>query len=317
MKSSFSVENKYIWDHWFLKEKEGFYKYFLQAPSYLTRDERHDNSSVGCAFSRDLKSWKYLGAVFKANPEGWYNTSIWTGSIVKSDSRYYMYFTSRDRNEIQEQKIGLIISDSPLFEECKIIYMDRPILTVDSRYYEVNSPDGMTHWRDPFVFEENGLFYLLICARKKRGSINGRGTVAFARSNDLIKWQILPSLELPEWFGYCECPYIYKKNNLYYLHFSAYGFSDKFLNETNNRPIQGDYYLVSEDLKGPYQATNNGPALFGEKSENIFYNTKILCYKNNAYALSWARTDYKDVRALTHISPMEVNYSENGNIILS
>lgn len=317
MKNSFSVDNKYIWDHWFLKEDKGYYKYFLQAPDTFTPDERHDHASVGCAFSEDLKYWKYLGTVFKANSESWYNTSIWTGSIIKHNKSYYMYFTSRDRNRIYEQKIGLAISDSPLFGEYQVIYEDKPILTVDSRYYEERSNDNRTHWRDPFVFEENGTFYMLICARKKKGPLDGRGTVALARSDDLIEWHVLPPLELPEWFGYCECPYIYKKNNLYYLHFSAYGFSDKFLKETNNKPIQGDYYLVSENLKGPYLAINESPALYDEVYENIFYNTKILSYGNKTFAFAWARSVYENIRAFTHPSPWEVGFSEDGVVILS
>jgi beta-fructofuranosidase len=314
MKTTFSLENKYIWDHWYLMEENGYYKYFLQAPDSFTPDERHDHASVGCAFSKDLNKWNYLGTIFKANPENWCNTSIWTGSIVKHKNEYHLFFTSRDNKEKSIQKIGLVISQDPLFKNYRLCCKNKPLISVEEKYYETPSPDGMTHWRDPFIYEEKGYFYMLICARKNKGPLNGRGTVGLATSKDLFNWEIEPPLDIPEWFGQCECPYIYKKNGLYYLHFCTHEFSKKYSLDNNKRPIKGDYYLVSKKIRGPYEATSKGPALFDDEKESIAYNSKIIDKDGSIYALFWAKESYDDVKKFTHISPVKLSYLADGSI---
>lgn len=315
MKTSFSVEGKYIWDHWYLEEDEGYYKYFLQAPNRFTPNERHDHANVGCSFSKNLENWNYLGTVFKAQPETWFNTSIWTGSVVKHEDNYYMFFTSRNKRKRNKQKIGLAVSGDPLFKSCKFYYNSRPLLTIDEKYYEVLSPDGMTHWRDPFVYKENEYFYMFVCARKKVGPQDGRGTIALATSSDMFNWKVEPPLEIPEWFGQCECPYVYKKNGLYYLHFCTHEFSNKFSHYNDKAPIKGDYYLISKELRGPYEATSKGPALFEDNVERIAYNSKIINMKGSSYALFWAKEDYNKVREFTHVSPLKLEYLDDGSIL--
>ncbi|TYC02437.1 MAG: family 43 glycosylhydrolase [Kosmotoga sp.] len=315
MKTCFSLEGKYIWDHWYFKGDEGYYKYFLQAPDRFTPDERHDHASVGCAFSKDLENWNYLGTIFKAQPETWFNISIWTGSVVKHNNMYFMFFTSRDKREKNKQRIGLAVSSDPLFSNYELYYENRPLINVEEAYYEICSPDGMTHWRDPFIYKENGCFYVLICARKNRGAPDGRGTVALATSSDMFSWDIEPPLQIPEWFGQCECPYIYKKNGLYYLHFCTHEFSNKFSQYSDKKPINGDYYLVSKELRGPYEATSKGPALFEDSVERVAYDSKIINMKESSYALFWAKENHNKVRKFTHISPLKLKYLDDGNIL--
>ncbi len=314
MKTSFSVRHKYIWDHWFLNENGGWFKYFLQAPSRYTEDERHEYAGVGCAFSDNLEDWKYYGEIFHADKNRWFNTSIWTGSVVKHEDNYDMFFTSRDSKEINEQKIGLLVADNPIFKNYRVLRKNRPLLTIDKKYYEVSSPDGMTHWRDPYIYEEKGNFFMLICARKNKGDVDGRGTVGLAVSKDLVNWEIQPPLDIPEWFGECECPYIYKRNNIYYLHFSAHKFSKKLINTKGERPVNGDYYLVSDKLRGPYKAAPAGPELFEDNTERIAYNSKVISKDDSSYVLFWAKKSAENVEKLTHVSPIKIAYLDDGSI---
>jgi len=79
-------------------------------------------------------------------------------------------------------------------------------LEADARWYEKKETDasGAEHWRDPFVFEHDGRWHMLITARA-RGAENYRaGVIGHAVSDDLDHWRIGPPLTSPSVFGQLE-----------------------------------------------------------------------------------------------------------------
>lgn len=305
---SFNLENKYIWDLWFLKVNDGWYRYFLQAPRNGDPESRHFLASVGCAFSKDLVEWEYKGTVLEKDEKRWYDTSIWTGSVIENDGKYYFFYTSRNSKKPREQLIGLLVSDYPDFSESINVSRDNPLLKVDPELYEVDSSDSWTHWRDPFVFKENGQFHMLICAKDKNVPDGRNGTVAHAVSSNLTDWNILPPLDVPALFSQCECPYIVKKENLYFLHFCTNGFSDEVSKYLT--PVDGDYYFVSEKLEGPYRLPKNGSSLLKDFAlEKLAYNTRIVETDTENYAFFWKKTNGDGTSECTHPAPLKIKYS--------
>lgn len=311
--SCFKLKNKYIWDLWFFKDKEdGWFKYFLESPRTKNPENRHFHSSIGLAKSQDLINWKYEGIILSPNQNKWDDTSIWTGSTFYYNNEYYLFYTSRNSKKPNEQLIGLITSESPDFKNYKRISDKEPLLRIDSNLYETNSYDGMTHFRDPYVFQEGSDFYMVFCSRRKDGEIKARGTVGIATSKNLIDWKILEPLSIPKWFDNTECPYIIKKDGIYYLHFCSNSFSDNFKEQTELDPIPGDYFLVSENLKGPYTKTANGPALFKPQIEKIAYNTQIVSQKNDNFIFFWQKSESELCPIFSHRGPYKIWYNNYG-----
>ncbi len=292
----FFLNGKYIWDLWFLKDGDRLFRYFLEAPRSGNPESRHNKSSIGVAVSENGGEWQYGGKILRPSRSGWDNLSIWTGSTFKNNGTYYLFYTSRSRLYPAVQKIGLVTADNPYFHYPEKISEDRPLLTVDAGLFETDSYDGFTHWRDPYVFEENGRYLMLIVARKKSGPLHGRGTIAVAESQDLMNWSITGSLKLPEWFDSCECPYIIKLDGIYHLFFSSFAFADS----VSHNLLPGDYHLVSGSLDEfflpPYTRSSHvcsendavNSMLYGGEFQSRAYTTKIIEAEDGIwYAFFW------------------------------
>jgi len=310
--SPFFLPDKYIWDLWFLKDGNRLYRYFLEAPRSRNPESRHNKSSIGLAVSEAHGDWEYKGKILKPSRTGWDNLSIWTGSTFKKDDKYYLFYTSRRRLYPAVQLIGLITADNPEFENYKKISDKKPLLEIDDNLFETDSYDGFTHWRDPFVFEDEGKYKMLIVARKKTGPIHGRGTVAVSESEDLLSWKITGQLNLPEWFDSCECPYIIKKDGLYHLFFSSFIFDDKVSDEF----LPGDFHMVSDSLEGYFRFPKNGAMLFNKNCQTKAYTTKLVeLQKNNWYAFFWNSSKKDTVPFCTHSKGIPVRF-DGENIII-
>ena len=109
----YSPANKYLWDFWIIKSKNYYHLFHLQAPRNLpSPNDRHEYASIGHAVSSDLYHWRDEGTVLEKGPEGsWDDTSLWTGSTIKKDDLFYMFYTSRSSTENRKiQRISVAIS---------------------------------------------------------------------------------------------------------------------------------------------------------------------------------------------------------------
>jgi beta-fructofuranosidase len=227
-------------------------------------ERRHDRSSVGHAVLTEY-GWQEVSTKQPAlearrdNKEGepfWDDLSIWTGSIIQENGKYYMFYTARMREDciittpherLRPQQIGVVTSSD-------LKDWHRPIKEpVIPNPGESCRFDG-ANWRDPYVIKDHERFYAFICARNPERADAG-GTIAIA-------WTENPDLAQPEW--QIEEEYLYKSEEFYqievpqvfwrkfgdswrlYLLFSP---QEKDASSKRRDPRTGTYYICSEEIK--------------------------------------------------------------------
>jgi len=282
-----------MWDFWLVKKKDLYHIYYLQAPRNLKNpDARHSVASVGHAVSKDLEIWKEERIVLEAGPEGsWDDTSIWTGSIIERNNKYYMFYTSRSKRESGKiQRIGVAISED-LYVWKK--YKNNPIMEADPNWYEKadTSDGGLEHWRDPFIIYNRGdkFYYAFICARVNHGEYHGRGCIGRAKSRDLLNWEIMSPATDAGNFYEMEVPDLHIKNGRWYLLFatSSAAYSEKHKKEILPlMPQTGTLYYQSKTLLGKFTPMGNKEVLLG--TETHTYSARVVkdIYNKNI-VLTW------------------------------
>jgi len=282
-----------MWDFWLVKKKGFYHIYYLQAPrSIKNPDDRHSVASVGHAVSKDLEIWKEDGTVLEAGREGsWDDTSIWTGSVIGKNEKYYMFYTSRSKREAGKiQRVGVAISEDLYVWEK---YENNPVIEADLNWYEKVdiSDEGLEHWRDPFIIynREDKFYYAFICARVNHGDYNGRGCIARAKSRDLLDWEVMSPATNAGNFYEMEVPDVHFKNGRWYLLFttSSTAYSEKHKKEIIPlTPQTGTLYYQSKTLPGKFTPIGDKEVLLGTETQT--YTARVIkdMYGDNV-VLTW------------------------------
>lgn len=253
--------NKYCWDFWFAWQGKTLHVFYLQASQLAcayNAEKRHNLASVGHAVLTNF-GWQEINpdkpALASREGASWDNLSIWTGSIIEKESRYYMFYTSRcsedqfvltTHERRQPQNIGVAESTNLITWQRTTASKEHPVIPnpgLGSGF------DGVS-WRDPYVIKDdtNQQFYAFICACPSDAPTDAGGAVAYATSLDLEDWQTNPYQILyksPE-FHYLEVPQIFWRKMPYencwrlYLVFSPYW--NRFFERRDSR---GTYYVRS------------------------------------------------------------------------
>jgi len=154
-----------------------------------------------------------------------------TGSIVKHNDLYHMFYCTFDQNPDRQWVRHATSTDLTN-------WTDIP--------EEKFGPDGVIYklsdWRDPFVFwnEEEGKWWMLLAARENAPT-ERNGCVGLCSSEDLSHWEYRKPLYAPRTHQAAnECPDLFKMGDWYYLVYSNY--TDGFCT----------YYRMSKSLNGPW-----------------------------------------------------------------
>lgn len=313
MKNNYSPDGKILWDSWFIKVKDEYHVFYLQAFPTKFPDDRHNNSvSIGHAVSKDLIRWRELPtALEKGDNDAWDNLSLWTGSVIEKDNKYYMFYTGRNKNINNKwiQKIGL--AESAELINWKKIPIN-PILEA-SRYYYIdnhkNKINNIGAWRDPFVFQDNDSqrYYMTISARDMKYGKEYNGCVALAESEDLMQWKILPPLFSPGIYDEIETTQLINHKGYFYLFFStqARNYNPAFSSESVINGGLHCYY--SKNITGKYHPVNdNGVVLV---NEDIMYAVRLLHDKeDDFFAIGWLNKteDYNFIGKLSFPFKMRI-----------
>lgn len=209
------LDDDWIWDSWIADDGDLYHLFFLTAPRALADPgKRHTRARIAHATSTDLIEWRYLGETLSADPGGWDDLALWTGSVVRApDGSWLMFYTAintRHGHVLRDQRIGVARSED-LHTWHRVT--DRPIVEVDTRWYKSlpEDPRASETWRDPFVFADpaGDGWRMLITARAKDADPNDDGVLAEARSADLISWEVGPPVSEPgAGFGQLEVPQV-------------------------------------------------------------------------------------------------------------
>lgn len=225
--------NKYCWDFWFAWQEKTLHVFYLQASKIACAynpERRHNLASIGHAVLTDF-GWQEIDhdCPVLANRDGnfWDNLSIWTGSIIEKDNLYYLFYTSRCKDDpwIETtherripQNVGVAVSEDLRTWKRTPTTIEKPVIPnpgVKSEFDGIN-------WRDPYVIKDDtdGKFYAFICAHPTDTPADTGGVIAYATSKDLENWQDEPYRVLykSDEFFFTEVPQVFwrKTNDLKY-----------------------------------------------------------------------------------------------------
>jgi beta-fructofuranosidase len=254
------LPDKWVWDFWLARDGDRHHVFFLQAPRSLVDPERrHRNASIGHAVSSDLSNWTVVDdAIRPGEPGSWDDLATWTGSVLERDGRWHMLYTGTSHAEDGlVQRIGLATSDD-LMTWTK--HPANPVLEADGRWYDLFDPARWRDqsWRDPWLFvdEADGLVHALVTARSPKGSPDGAGVIAHARSDDFVNWEVLPPLTDPGDFAQVEVPQLVRGEGRCSVIVSclAEDHSKERRARIATAGTTGTFVFSADDLDGPYHA---------------------------------------------------------------
>ena len=207
---SLRLAGQWVWDSWFVRDGDTVHAFYLQASRALQDpNRRHRNVSVGHAISSDLKNWTVIeDALAISDSPAFDSYTTWTGSVVKSAGKWFMFYTGTSREDGGDvQSIGCATSDD-LVTWTKT--SSEAIVRADARWYATLDKSAWHDeaFRDPWVFKFNEgdeLWHMLITARGKNGPALNSGVMGHATSKDLVNWTVeKPLSEVGAGFGETE-----------------------------------------------------------------------------------------------------------------
>lgn len=309
----------WIWDFWLAKDRETYHIFYLQAPRSLEREERrHWNVSIGHAISTDLRSWSVMPDALHPGPPGaWDDYTTWTGSVIGHGGVWYLFYTGTHRAEDGLiQRIGLATSDDLIHW---VKHPDNPLIEADPRWYELLDHD-LWHdqaWRDPYVFQhpKTGTFHVYITARCNYGPADGRGVIGHATSDDLLRWQVLPPLTEPGYFGHLEIPQLIEVNTRYYLLFStpAAAYSAQHKAQCSHEPVTGVHYFVADDAAGPFVLPTD-EFLLGDRYGSLYGGKLVYGPEGSVLLLAWRQFSTQGEFVGEIIDPLPVMVDRAGRL---
>ncbi|GAB4573740.1 MAG: hypothetical protein Kow0077_17010 [Anaerolineae bacterium] len=288
------LDDKWVWDFWLAQDGPDYHCFYLQADRSLGEERlRHWHVSIGHAVSQDLRRWEILpdalrpaGEPASGQPEAWDSYTTWTGSVIRHEGLWWMFYTGSRRSEKGlVQRIGFATSKD-LINWRK--YPGNPVIEADPRWYELLDLTAWHDqaWRDPWIFQHptTGDFHALITGRTKDGPADARGVIAHARSTDLIDWEVLPPLTEPGEFGHMEVPQLVQIEGRWILLFSCP--VEQYAHARRQRPgirLQtGTHYLVGDDPLGPFHYLTD-EYLVGDETGTL-YSGKLVQMPDQTWA---------------------------------
>jgi sucrose-6-phosphate hydrolase SacC (GH32 family) len=248
----------WVWDFWIADDGDLFHLFFLKASRALVDpNRRHWRATIGHATSKDLTSWtEHADAVIPDDSPAFDDLATWTGSVVRQDDgTWRMFYTAVSRGEGGlNQRISSVVSDD-LFTWHR--EAERQILEPDPRWYETAEtrqwPDQA--WRDPWVFQHDGTWHMLITARANHGDPDDRGVIGYATSPDLTTWTVQPPLSQPgAGFGHLEVVQTINVEGRPVGLFSCLG-SELSQRRRTQDPAGGVWAFPTDSLNGSFDIT--------------------------------------------------------------
>lgn len=226
----FQPTGMWIWDNWFVHDGTQWHAFYLQLPKAVGPERRwKDNDpykQVGHAISKNLFDWQDAGPALCALPNTWNDRHIATGSILRHESRWWMFFTGRGRNG---DGVGVALSEDLTTWKTE----PQPLFPLADTFAKSGQAPFESTWEgqqrrwigisDPYVCPEprDGWFYLVLCARVLDVPLEESGCLAVVRSRDLRHWEASGILAWPRCFERMETPQLWSHDGRWYLSFGG------------------------------------------------------------------------------------------------
>ncbi|MFH0777531.1 MAG: family 43 glycosylhydrolase [Candidatus Eisenbacteria bacterium] len=201
-------------DHAFFKADSVFHLFYTRTPLHYQQYVMASDD-IGHATSTDLKHWSFHSPAVAVSAGQWDGGAIWAPFVMeKPGGGYIMFYTGVDSNAVQ--RIGIATSED-LFAWTK--YANNPVYRPDTSWAAWDSTVQWSSCRDPHIYFEEGVYYLLTTATAK----GNYGAVGSAVSSDLFNWTddgpIYVHSGTNAWHAIESC-YLMKRGTKYRLFFS-------------------------------------------------------------------------------------------------
>jgi beta-fructofuranosidase len=195
---------------------------------------------------------------------------IFTGSIIKKENFYHIFYTGhnpffRAKGKPEQAIMHAISTDMLKWKKIE-----------EDTFYAPKDKYEEHDWRDPFVYydEEQKKYCMLLAARLNTGAEIRRGCTAICTSSDLKNWNVRDEdFWAPNSYFTHECPDLFKIGKWYYLIFS------EFTDYCRTR------YRMSKSINGPWEAAKDD--CFDGRA---FYAAKSAANETNRYLFGWNPT---------------------------
>jgi beta-fructofuranosidase len=172
-------------------------------------------------------------------------------------------------------------------------------------------------WRDPWLFRhpQTGDFHAFITARVKDGPPDGRGVIAHARSDDLVRWAVLPPVCPAGEFGKMEVPQLVTINGRYYLLFCTLVHTTSVARpqRTGRPPVTGTHYLVADNPLGPFNFSTD-EFLAGDELGSLFAGKLVEQANGDWVFIAWRFTSPEGQFIGELSDPYPVTVDGTGNL---
>lgn len=242
-----------------------------------------------CFSTKDLKTWKSEGTVFKVSTDSvkWAqnSSSSWASQVAKhrdeksGKDKYYLYFCSWDKTSSGKQSIGVAVSDGPVgpFEDIGEPLVRGTLTEPQSSNWDDIDP---TIWIET---DESGEEHRYLGWGNSRNYIcelnedmisvkdlNGDGKITYGTSPE--KGDVL----LREVSNYTEAPWFFRRQDengkyygSYYL-FYASGWHEKMAYSTTDNLLTGEYTFGNTLMPPTATSNTNHMAVFDFKGKTYF-----------------------------------------------
>jgi len=318
---AFALDDKWLWDSWYVQDGETWHGYFLQADKSIgDPEERHWNVSYHHATSRDLTNWTSLGTCFApAGGPAWDDGTTWTGSVLRGpDALWHLFYTGTSHGDgRKKQRLGHAIS-TDLHNWDRV--GDGLILDIAEPYEEYD-PDRWHDraFRDPWVIRDpQGEGWLMYFTAREAGvaDTRGAGCIGFATSPDLYTWTLQPPV-FTGYFGELEVPQVFEREGAWYCLFCTgiAHWSDQAKSEIGPA-MTGTHYLIGEGPRGPWRMAKR-PFLDGAFFPKR-YAARIVDHDGqlNLLGFNWFAHDGGPfIGAISDPDPVKI--TETGQLVLA
>lgn len=300
-----SQESAYEYLNFFLPEVDGTKQSYVGDPMpfyddgvyyiyYLKDGGDSFNHSIYLATTTDFVTYtEYADPILEASRSGGQDSWIGTGSVVKVEDKYYLFYTGHNGSGAMtfKEKVMVAVGDTPT----SFTKVEGWEITPDSSLGQKND------FRDPQCYydPETGVISMTLTA--------SQGNVA-----RIIKYSLSADLETVTYDGIIftnpvgdfwnlECTDTFRMGDTWYVTYSA---QDDTL-----------WYATSENPYGPYSA----PVRLEGK---LFYAAKHVEDGENSYMVGWARrsespSSTQDVAAWGgNLVVQKLQQKENGELVL-
>lgn len=226
---------------------------------YVGQDEAKDGelftmTGWRCYSTTDMVNWTSHGVIMKPTNFAWGAADAWAAQVVHKEGKFYLYVTVTGKAPYGGRNIGVAVSNSPTgpFVDARGTPLIRDNMTNNGKTWDDIDPtvmiddDGQAYlcWGNPLCY--------LVKLKPNMTETDGA-----------IK-QITPP-------NYAEGPWLYKRNNLYYLAYPA------FVPGVGSEQI---CYATATNVNGPW--TYRG-VLSGTAKNSYTIHPGIVEYKGQNY----------------------------------